>query len=55
MAKKTVIKHALKYAPLKADFKRALATDETVKRELAPDMSEVPGETVWDADYKETA
>ena len=55
MAKKTVIKHALKYAPLKADFKRALATDETVKRELAPDMSEMPGETVWDADYKETA
>lgn len=31
MAKKTVIKQALKYAPLKADFRRILSTDETIK------------------------
>lgn len=53
MAKKTVIKQVLKYAPLKADFKRALSTDETVKMELAPDMGEVPGEKIFDADYQE--
>ena len=53
MAKKTVIKQVLKYAPLKADFKRALSTDETIKMEFAPDMGEIPGENVFDADYKE--
>ena len=29
MAKKTVIKKVLKYAPLKTEFVRAMATDET--------------------------
>lgn len=48
-----MIKQVLKYAPLKADFKRALSTDETVKMELAPDMGEIPGEKIFDADYKE--
>lgn len=43
MAKKTVMKRALKYAPLKSDFIRALSTDETVKDQLAEDMSEVQG------------
>ncbi len=55
MAKKTVIKQALKYAPLKSDFRRALSTDETIKMELAPDMGEVQGETIWDVEYEETA
>ena len=31
MAKKTVLKRVLKYAPLKSDFVRAVAADETVK------------------------
>lgn len=31
MAKKTVIKMALKYAPMKSDFVRAIAADESVK------------------------
>lgn len=53
MAKKTVIKQALKYAPLKADFRRILTTDETIKNTLAEDMSEVPGENIWDVEYKE--
>ena len=55
MAKKTVIKQALKYAPLKSDFRRALSTDETIKMELAPDMGEVQGEAVWDAEYEEAS
>lgn len=41
MAKKTVLKKCLKYAPLKSDFIRAVASDETIKTELAPDMTEV--------------
>lgn len=53
MAKKTVIKQALKYAPLKTEFRRALSTDETIKKELYEDMSEIEDETVWDAEYEE--
>lgn len=41
MAKKTVLKKCLKYAPLKSDFIRAVSSDETIKTELAPDMTEV--------------
>ena len=43
MAKKTAIKKVLKFAPLKADFARAIATDETIKTELAVDMTEING------------
>ena len=53
MAKKTVIKKALKFAPLKTDFRKALSTDETIKKELSVDMSEIQGEEIWDAEYKE--
>lgn len=42
MAKKTVLKKCLKYAPLKSDFVRAVASDETIKTEIAEDMTEVP-------------
>lgn len=42
MAKKTVIKKSLKYAPMSVEFQRAMAMDETVKTELSPDMYEVP-------------
>ena len=41
MAKKTVIKRALKYAPISADFQKALSADETIKTELSVDMSEI--------------
>lgn len=41
MAKKTVLKKALKYAPMKSDFVRGLASDETIKKNISPDMSEV--------------
>ena len=56
MAKKTVIKKCLKYAPLKTDFATALTNDETIKSELSVDMSDVANEQeiVADADYVET-
>lgn len=38
MAKKTVLKRVLKYAPLKSEFVRGLAQDETIKREISDDM-----------------
>lgn len=43
MAKKTVLKRVLKYAPLKSDFVRGMAQDETIKTELSEDMYSVPG------------
>lgn len=43
MAKKTVLKKVLKYAPIKVEFVRQLTEDETIKKELAEDMSEVQG------------
>ena len=38
MAKKTVLKKALKYAPMKTDFVRAVVTDETIKHDISPEM-----------------
>ena len=46
MAKKTVLKKVLKYAPMKTDFIRAVATDETVKSSAAEQMADLPDETV---------
>ncbi|MBQ8399073.1 MAG: recombinase RecT [Clostridia bacterium] len=51
MAKKTVLKRVLKYAPLKSDFAREIAQDETVKTEISSDMYEVPSEPVFEAEY----
>ncbi len=48
MAKKTVLKKALKYAPLKSDFLRGLSSDETVKSTIDPDMFDVPNEASWE-------
>ena len=41
MAKKTVLKRCLKYAPLKSDFVKAVVQDETIKNEISEDMYEV--------------
>lgn len=41
MAKKTVLKQLLKYAPKSVEFASQLSTDETVKTEIAEDMTEV--------------
>lgn len=54
MAKKTVLKNLLKYAPLKSEFVRQVSADMTVRTDIAADMTEVPtidveAETVPDA------
>ena len=46
MAKKTVIKQALRYAPIKTDFQRALSTDESIKLSFSEDMTTVPNEVI---------
>ena len=46
MAKKTVIKQALKCAPIKTDFQRALSTDESIKLSFSEDMTTVPNEVI---------
>ena len=56
MAKKTVIKKCLKYAPLRSDFAKAVSNDETIKSELDVDMSEIQNEqqnNVIEGDYKD--
>ena len=50
MAKKTVLKRALKYAPLHSDFVRGLSQDETIKTEISEDMYAQPDQTIY-ADY----
>lgn len=44
MAKKTVLKKCLKYAPLKSDFVKAVVQDETIKEfeNGTTDMYDVP-------------
>lgn len=53
MAKKTVIKKVLKYAPMKTDFLRAVTEDETIKHDIDFDMSQVPNDYV-DVEFDET-
>jgi recombination protein RecT len=48
MAKKTVLKRVLKYAPLKSDFVRGLTADESVKSEISEDMYTVSNEIVYE-------
>lgn len=47
MAKKTVLKRVLKYAPLKSDFVRGIAQDETIKTNISADMYAEPDQTVY--------
>lgn len=49
MAKKTVLKKLLKYAPLKSDFVRGVSQDETIKTEISEDMYSVPSVQLDDA------
>lgn len=46
MAKKTVLKKALKYAPMKSDFAREISQDESVKLEISENMYDVPSEPI---------
>lgn len=48
MAKKTVIKKVLKYAPVKTDFARGISQDETIKSEINEDMSIISDETNYE-------
>ena len=48
MAKKTMIKKVLKYAPIRTDFQKAVSMDESIKKELSVDMSEVSNENIID-------
>ena len=45
MAKKTVLKRVLKYAPLKTEFVRAIAADESVHDSIGEDMTTEP--VIW--------
>ena len=45
MAKKTVLKACLKYAPIKTEFARTLSADETIKTSIAADMVSEADET----------
>ena len=51
MAKKTVLKRVLKLAPLKSDFARGIASDETVKTEISEEMYTVPATYVETDSY----
>lgn len=53
MAKKTVLKRALKLAPMSADIMRTIAADETIKTDLGVDMTEIAGSYVVDDDTGE--
>ena len=52
MAKKTVIKQALKYAPVKADYVQGIVVDNATNTELSDSN---PLECVIDSEYKEVA
>ena len=49
-----MLKRALKYAPLKSDFVRGVAQDETIKAELSDGMYAVPEGTVLEAEGEES-
>ena len=42
MAKKTVLKEVLKYAPKSIEFARQMSNDETARKDIMEDMSEAP-------------
>lgn len=53
MAKKTVLKEVLKYAPKSIEFQKSVEADSTIKNEISRDMSDiidVTDYTVMDAD-----
>lgn len=59
MAKKTVLKKALKYAPLRSDFVRGVSADESIKTyksgdDTFKDILSAPNEMPIDVDYTES-
>lgn len=55
MAKKTVIKQLLKYAPIRSDFQKAISMDESIKTEISLDMSEVQCMEIVSGDGQDAA
>lgn len=55
MAKKTVLKKVLKYAPLKSDFIKGVVQDGSIKNEISEDMYDVKNdnENFFEAEYTE--
>lgn len=51
MAKKTVLKQLLKYAPISVEFVRELNQDDSVRTEIDPNMGELPSESVFESEY----
>lgn len=47
MAKKTCLKRCLKYAPLSIEFQKAVSSDETIKHEIAEDMSDIQSDIIF--------
>ena len=50
MAKKTVLKQLLKYAPIRTEFAREMTADETIKNEISNDMLSVDNDNVFEAE-----
>lgn len=55
MCKKTLLKRALKYAPVSSEFVKAVSADETIKTEISPDMYEVQDVTVYEDETVDTS
>lgn len=53
MAKKTILKKVLKYAPIRVEFQRGIAEDGTIKTEIDEDMSDIPGENIFEGEFEE--
>ena len=51
MAKKTVLKQLLKFAPISVEFVRELNQDDSVRTEIDPNMGELPSESVFEPEY----
>ena len=49
MAKKTVLKRVLKYAPIKTEFAKQVNTDSTIKTNISESMVDEQDQTDWDS------
>lgn len=50
MAKKTVLKQCLKYAPMKTEFVRGMAADGSIKTTIQENMMDLPDENTFDVE-----
>jgi len=48
MWKKSAVKRISKLLPLSAESEKAISADETIKTEIAPDMTEIEDQTQWE-------